>query len=130
MLKNSANRRLSSSTTVQTIRKTSATQPMPSCIVRDIKDGAILTVHVQPKAAKTACVGTHGEALKIRIAAAPVDGAANRELIRFLADEFSLPMAAVHIVSGESSRLKLVRLKGMTAVHVMTCLLRKGATKA
>ena len=103
---------------------------MPSLIVRDSKDGAVLTVHVQPKAARTACVGAHGEALKIRIAAPPVEGAANRELIRFLAGELSLPTAAVHIESGESSRLKRVRLKGITAIHVMTRLMRKGATKA
>jgi hypothetical protein len=58
-------------------------QPMPSLIVREGKDGVVLNVHVQPKAARTACIGIHGEALKIRIAAPPVGGAANRELIRF-----------------------------------------------
>jgi uncharacterized protein (TIGR00251 family) len=103
---------------------------MPSLIVRDTKGGAVLTVHVQPKAVRTACVGPHGEALKIRIAAPPIEGAANRELIRFLADELSLPTAAVHIESGASGRLKQVRLKGMSAVHVMARLLRKGAIKA
>ena len=103
---------------------------MPSLIVRDSKDGAVLTVHVQPKAARTACVGAHGEALKIRIAAPPVEGAANRELIRFLADELSLPVSAVHIESGETSRHKRVRLQGTTAVHVMARLVRKGAMKA
>ena len=103
---------------------------MPSLIVRDSKDGTILTVHVQPKAARTACVGIHGEALKIRIAAPPVEGAANRELIRFLADELSLPTAAVHIESGEESRHKRVRLEGTTAVQVMTRLIPHGANKA
>jgi len=101
--------------------------PMPSLIVRDSKDGAVLTVHVQPKAAHTVCVGIHGEALKIRVAAPPAGGAANRELIRFLADELSLPTAAVHIESGEGSRHKCVRLEGATAVYVMTCLMPKGA---
>ena len=105
-------------------------QPMPSLIVRDGKDGVVLTVHVQPKAARTACVGIHGEALKIRIAAAPVGGAANRELIRFLADELSLPTAAVHIESGEGSRHKRLRLEGTTAVHVLSRLIPKGARNA
>ena len=103
---------------------------MPSLMVRDSKDGAVLTVHVQPKAARTACVGIHGEALKIQIAAPPVGGAANRELIRFLADELSLPTAAVHIEAGEGSRHKRVRLEGTTAVHVITRLLPKGAKNA
>ncbi|HKY70732.1 MAG TPA: DUF167 domain-containing protein [Nitrospira sp.] len=85
----------------------------------------LLTVHVQPKAAHTACVGIHGEALKIRLAAPPVGGAANRELIRFLADELSLPTAAVHLESGEGSRRKRVRLEGTTADHVMMRLLSK-----
>jgi uncharacterized protein len=101
---------------------------MPSRIVRDSKDGAVVTVHVLPKAACTACVGICGEALKIRIAAPPVRGAANRELIRFLADELSLPTKAVHIESGEGGRYKRVRLEGTTAVHVMTRLVPQGAT--
>jgi uncharacterized protein (TIGR00251 family) len=100
---------------------------MPTLIVRDSKDGAVLNVHIQPKAAHTACVGIHGEALKIRISAPPVGGAANRELIRFLAEELSLPTAAVHIESGEGSRFKRVRLAGTTAAHVMTRLVRTGA---
>ena len=95
--------------------------------IQDRKQGVLLTVHVQPKAAHTACVGIHGEALKIRIAAPPVGGAANRELIRFLADELSLSTRAVRIESGESGRYKRVRLEGTTAVHVMTRLVQKGA---
>ena len=98
--------------------------------IRDSKDGAVLTVHVQPKAGRTVCVGVHGEALKIRIAAPPVGGAANRELLRFLADQLSLPVAAVHIESGESSRHKRVRLEGTTAVHVMARLMPHGVPKA
>jgi uncharacterized protein (TIGR00251 family) len=99
---------------------------MSSLIVRDSKQGAVLNVHVQPKAAQTACVGVHGEALKIRIAAPPAGGAANRELIRFLAHELSLPTAAVRIESGEGSRFKRIRLEGATAAHVMTRLMRTG----
>jgi uncharacterized protein len=93
--------------------------------IQNRNNGVLLTVHVQPKAAHTACVGLHGEALKIRIAAPPVGGAANRELIRFLANELSLSTAAVHLESGEGSRHKRVRLEGTTADHVMQRLLPK-----
>src|SRR5690349_9294235 len=55
-------------------------------IVQDTQTGVVLTVHVQPKASRTEYVGIHGNALKIRVAAPPVDGAANDELVRFLAD--------------------------------------------
>jgi uncharacterized protein (TIGR00251 family) len=103
---------------------------MPSLIVRDSKGGAVLTVHVQPKGGRTACVGIHGEALKIRVAAPPVEGAANRELLRFLADQLSLPAAAVRIESGQRSRVKRVRLEGTTAVEVTSRLLSKGVVKA
>jgi uncharacterized protein (TIGR00251 family) len=103
---------------------------MPAVIVRDSKEGAVLTVHVQPKAAHTACVGIYGQALKIRIAASPVGGAANRELIRFLATELSLPITAVHVESGIGGRHKRVRLEGTTAAHVMTRLMSKGADRS
>ena len=98
--------------------------------IRDGKGGVVVTVHVQPKADRTVCVGVHGEALKIRIAAPPLKGAANRELLRFLADQLSLPTAAVHIESGEGSRLKRIRLEGTTAVHVTARLMPKGVMKA
>jgi uncharacterized protein len=95
---------------------------MNSLIVQDTKDGAILTVHIQPKASTTECVGIHGNAIKIRVAAPPVDGAANEELIRFLARQFSIPAASVQIQSGANGRHKRVLVKGATAQLVMTRL--------
>ena len=99
---------------------------MNSLIVQDTKDGAILTVHVQPKASTTECVGIHGDAIKIRVAAPPVDGAANDELIRFLAQTLSLPLAAVCIEPGTGGRHKRVRLRGVTAERVLASLMQKG----
>ena len=95
---------------------------MNSLIVQDTKDGAILTVHIQPKASTTECVGIHGDALKIRVAAPPVDGAANDELIRFLARQLSIPSTSVRIHSGAGGRHKRVLIKGATAQLVMTRL--------
>jgi hypothetical protein len=99
---------------------------MNSLIVQDTKDGAILTVHIQPRASTTECVGIHGNALKIRVAAPPVDGAANGALIRFLAQTLSLPLAAVCIESGTGGRHKCVRLQGVTAERIIACLMQKG----
>ena len=95
---------------------------MNSLIVQDTKDGAILTVHIQPKASTTECVGIHGDAIKIRVAAPPVDGAANDELIRFLARRLSLPSTSVQIHSGAGRRHKRVLVKGVSAELVMTRL--------
>jgi uncharacterized protein (TIGR00251 family) len=95
---------------------------MNAPIVQDTKDGAILTVHVQPKASSTECVGIHGDAIKIRVAAQPVDGEANDELIRFLARRLSIPITSVQIHSGAGGRHKRVLVKGATAQLVMTRL--------
>lgn len=95
---------------------------MNSLIVQDTTDGAILTVHLQPKASTTECVGIYGNALKIRVAAPPVDGAANDELIRFLARRLSIPSTSVQIQFGASGRHKRVLVKGATGKLVMTRL--------
>ena len=87
-------------------------------MVQDTKAGAVLSVYVQPKASTTECVGIHGDALKIRVAAPPVDGAANDELMRFLARRLSIPSTSVQIHSGASGRHKRVLVKGATAEFV------------
>ncbi len=71
-----------------------------------------LTLHIQPGAKKTECAGRHGDALKIRLAAPPVDGKANEALIRFLADTLGLARSAVTLKSGQSSRRKVIELTG------------------
>ena len=102
-------------------------------IVQDTKKGVLLTVHVQPNARVTEYVGMHGEALKIRVAAPPMEGAANDELIRFLARQCSLPLASVHIQSGRGSKHKRIVLKGVTAGEVIARLNhgseKRGATR-
>ena len=74
-------------------------------------DGTLtLALHVQPGAKRTEVAGLHGGALKIRLAAPPVDGRANAALLRFLADAFGVPQRAVTLVRGETSRDKVVRI--------------------
>ena len=74
----------------------------------------ILALHVQPGAKRTAVDGTHGEGthqrLKVRLAAPPVDGKANADLLRFLADAFGVPLRNVVLLRGETSRQKVVRV--------------------
>jgi uncharacterized protein (TIGR00251 family) len=74
----------------------------------------VLDLHVQPGAKRTEVAGTHGDRLKIRLAAPPVDGAANDELVRFLAEAFGVPRRNVTIVTGATARRKRVRVEGAT----------------
>lgn len=67
-----------------------------------------LELHVQPGARKTEVAGTHGDALKIRLAAPPVEGKANAALLAFLAEAFGVPLRQVALRRGEASRKKLV----------------------
>lgn len=73
-------------------------------------DGVTLALHIQPGAKKTEVVGRHGDALKIRLAAPPVDGKANTVLLAFLAEKLGVGRTAVELVSGQSSRAKRVRI--------------------
>ena len=76
-------------------------------------DGRItLTLHIQPGAKKTEFAGLHGDALKIRLAAPPVDGKANEALIKFVADTLKLPKSAVNLKSGQTSRRKVLEIQG------------------
>ena len=74
---------------------------------------ARLVVHVVPRAATSAVAGRHGDALKIRIAAPPSKGAANDELIRFLAEQLRVPRSAIAITAGASGRRKTVSIAGL-----------------
>ena len=76
--------------------------------------GATLSLHVQPGAKKSECAGLHGEALKIRLAAPPVDGKANRELCRMLAELCGVPKSAVDLISGQASRGKTIKVTGIS----------------
>lgn len=86
-------------------------------------EDVLLRVHVQPGAGKSAIVGKHGDALKIRIAAPPVGGRANEAARELLAKELSIAASAVELTSGATSRLKRFRLIGMEEAAVERWLL-------
>jgi uncharacterized protein (TIGR00251 family) len=69
-----------------------------------------LQIKLQPGASKDSIVGPHGDHIKIRITAPPVDGKANKHLIKFLAACFGVPQKNVKIEKGDLNRLKLVRI--------------------
>lgn len=81
--------------------------------VRAREGGVRLSVHVQPRAARSEIAGMHGQALKVRLHAPPVSGAANEALVAFLAQVFALPRRAVRIVSGHTGRAKIVEIDGL-----------------
>lgn len=84
--------------------------------------GATLSLHVQPSAKKSECAGLHGEALKIRLAAPPVDGKANEALLRFLAQRLAIPRQQISLKSGQTSRQKVIEIESVTAERLATLL--------
>jgi uncharacterized protein (TIGR00251 family) len=87
-------------------------------LLRPAANGVTLAVRAQPGAKKTAITGLYGEGLaaqlKIAVHAPPIEGRANQALIAFLAESFSIPKSAVELSSGELSRSKVFRLRGVT----------------
>jgi uncharacterized protein (TIGR00251 family) len=80
------------------------------------KDGRLtFKVRVVPRASRSEIVGEHDGALRVRIAAAPVDGAANEELVKFLARALKVPRNAVVVIGGQTSRLKSIAVSGIAA---------------
>ena len=83
---------------------------------------ASLWIHVQPRASKTEIVGWHADAVKIRLKAPPVDGAANEELIRFLSKTLGVSRKAVQITTGAAARRKRVKINGVDQAEVIAML--------
>jgi uncharacterized protein (TIGR00251 family) len=94
----------------------------PANWLREDGDAVVLTLHIQPGAKRTETAGLHGDALKIRLAAPPVDGKANDALIAFLAKTLGIPKSRVELVSGQTSRAKRVRVVGVTTGLVASAL--------
>jgi hypothetical protein len=82
-------------------------------VIHSTADGVVISVRVIPRAGKSGPAGTRGEAVLVRLAAPPVDGAANDELIEVLAATLQVPRRAISIAGGVRSRLKRVRVTGI-----------------
>ena len=81
-------------------------------------EGTVVNVCARPRSSRAGVEGVFGDALKVKIRCAPVDGKANRELAETLADTFKLPKSAVVFKSGETSKTKRILLRGVTGTAV------------
>jgi len=78
-----------------------------------------LRIYCQPRASKTEIVGLHGDAIKVRLAAPPVEGQANTKLCQFLSKFFGVPRQEVQILAGEGARQKRVLITGKTVQDIL-----------
>jgi uncharacterized protein len=92
----------------------------------DVKGAMVrIAVHVQPRAARSEIIGQHGTALKVRLQAPPVGGAANEALVRLLAEALGVPRGSVRVVAGATSRTKTVEVGGTTVDAVRALALQR-----
>ena len=91
---------------------------MDASYLSETPQGVILNVRAQPRSSRSGIDGILGDAVKVRIKCAPVDGKANKELVETLADAFGLAKSAVVFKSGETSKTKRILLRGMTGERV------------
>jgi uncharacterized protein (TIGR00251 family) len=91
---------------------------MNSLPIKSVPGGVTLAMRVTPHARKNEIVGAQGEALKVKLAAPPVEGAANAALCEFMADRLGVRKSTVTIIAGRTSRQKVVRVEGVTADEV------------
>jgi uncharacterized protein (TIGR00251 family) len=93
-------------------------------LIRQTSAGVELDVRVIPRAKRTEAAGLRNGALLVRLAAPPVDGAANTALVAFLASTLGVPSRAVQLLSGERGRRKRILIAGAVVAQVESTLLR------
>jgi len=93
--------------------------------ITEKEGGCIFRVRVAPRGRRDAIIGRHGDAIKIRLQAPPVEGKANRALSEFLAERLGVSRQDVEILSGQASRWKRVRVEGVSADAVRALLSTK-----
>jgi uncharacterized protein (TIGR00251 family) len=92
--------------------------------IEESGQGCVFEIRVSPRARTNRVVGALGSAVKIRIAATPERGAANKAVIEFLADQLKIRSDDITIITGHTSRTKRIRVAGLTAKEIESRLLR------
>lgn len=92
---------------------------MKATFLRESAEGVLLSLKVQPRASRNGVAGTHGDELKIAVTAPPVDSAANEAVLRFLADLLDCSRGSVQLIRGQTSRHKIVLVKGLTPAQIL-----------
>ncbi len=90
--------------------------------ITETEAGVVFTVHVQPRASRNEVCGIQGEELKVRLTAPPVEDAANRLCIEFLADLLGIAKSRVAVIAGAKSRHKTIRVSDMSSEAVRAML--------
>jgi uncharacterized protein len=93
-------------------------------LVTPVPGGVRFAVRVQPRSSRPGIDGVHGEALRVRVGAAPVDGAANEAVVALLAEALGVPRRSVRIVRGDTARSKLVEVLGASPEQATTLAIR------
>ena len=97
-------------------------EPPLADIIKETTDGVIFRIHLQPRASRTEICGIQGEEIKVRVTSPPVDDAANRLCIEYLADLLKVAKSRVAIVAGAHSRHKTVKISGIARATVLELL--------
>jgi len=80
------------------------------------KKDLTLKIKVEPRSSKSAIVGPYGDALKVKLTSPPVEGKANKELIALLSKELKIPKKDIEIISGQSSKNKVLKIIGLSRI--------------
>jgi uncharacterized protein (TIGR00251 family) len=99
---------------------------IPPLDLRDIEEGAVLKVSVLPKSSREELAGIHDRALRLRLTAPPVEGAANAACIAFLSRLLRIPKSRLLIIRGHHSRQKWIRIQGVTSERILEHLKQLG----
>jgi uncharacterized protein len=93
------------------------------CYFNHLSSSVRIKVYVQPRASQTVVAGEHDGAIKIRLAAPPVDGAANAALVEFIAERLDIAKSCVRVAAGHTSRRKVIEIDGVTRDAIMAALI-------